>query len=429
MSAAASSAINSSVATTAATGAPTKRTLSRHSACSSCETGRMPKGTGKSLPVRTARTPSTASALETSMAAMRACGTVERESLRYSMPGIAKSSAKRVSPVTLPSASTRRSGFPSTLKGRGSLPAIGRSPVDGGKKRRRSRLAAQRAASGFDGVEDLEVAGAAADLARERLGDLAPRRARIAIEEPLRRDQHPGRAIAALRGAMVGETLLQRVELGTLAQALDGGRASSGALHGGDQAGENQLAIEDHGAGPAFTELAAVLGARQAEVFPQHLEERLVGLDDEITRLAVDGEGEPQLLARRRGERDEIHRGKQVPEYAPWRKRAGSYRRSDMQLSPPSILRASLTSSSTTGNPVCPSLSRAAGKPAGERSVPFTSSVLQAASSPGSTTMRRYPRSSGTFAKRSLTRSVSPPTELTLDLRCNPAATGTVRTR
>src|SRR5256885_13412403 len=247
ISAAASSAMSSSVATTAATGSPTKRTLSRQSACSSCETGRIPKGTGKSLPVRTARTPSTARALETSMAVMRACGTVERNSFMYSMPGIAKSSAKRVSPVTLPSASTRRSGFPSTPKGRGSLAAIGRSSLDGRKERRQSGLAAHRPGSGLDCVEDLEVARAPADLTGERHGDLVAGRAGIPIEQPLRGDQHSRRAIAALRGAVIGETPLQRVKLRTLPQAFDGGRAPFLALHGGDEAGEDGRPAEDPG--------------------------------------------------------------------------------------------------------------------------------------------------------------------------------------
>ena len=41
-------------AATAATGSPTKRTWSRHSACSSWETGRMPNGIGSAAPVSTA---------------------------------------------------------------------------------------------------------------------------------------------------------------------------------------------------------------------------------------------------------------------------------------------------------------------------------------------------------------------------------------
>ena len=50
----------------------------------------------------------------------------------------------------------------------------------------------------------------------------------------------------------------------------------------------------------------------------------------------------------------------------------------DRQVRPPSILRASLVSSSTTGRPVAARVRRVAGKPAGTRRWPFTYSVLAA---------------------------------------------------
>src|SRR5262245_42043984 len=53
----------------------------------------------------------------------------------------------------------------------------------------------------LDRLEDLEVAGAAAEVSRDRLLDLNARRIRVPIEERLRREQDPRRAVAALRGA------------------------------------------------------------------------------------------------------------------------------------------------------------------------------------------------------------------------------------
>src|SRR5207248_10240533 len=100
-------------------------------------------------------------------------------------------------------------------------------------------------------------------------------------------------------------------------EPFDGGGGRSGALHCGDQARKDQIAVEDHGARAALAELAAVLGTGQAKVFARDFEERLVGLDHEIPGLAVDGEGEPQLLARRRGERDEIHCENKYPNTVP----------------------------------------------------------------------------------------------------------------
>ncbi len=79
---AAACAASSLAAATAATGSPTKRTLSGQRACSSWDTGRMPKGMGKSAPVRNPSTSGIAAAAARSMRAIRAWGTVERTSLR-----------------------------------------------------------------------------------------------------------------------------------------------------------------------------------------------------------------------------------------------------------------------------------------------------------------------------------------------------------
>ena len=63
------------------------------------------------------------------------------------------------------------------------------------------------------GVEDLRVAGAAAEVARERLADLVVGRVRDAPQQVGGRDDEPGRAEAALHGARVDERLLHRVQL------------------------------------------------------------------------------------------------------------------------------------------------------------------------------------------------------------------------
>ncbi len=62
------------------------------------------------------------------------------------------------------------------------------------------------------GVEDLRVAGAAAEVAGERLADLVVRRVRAAPQQIGRRDDEPGRAEAALHRACVDECLLHRMQ-------------------------------------------------------------------------------------------------------------------------------------------------------------------------------------------------------------------------
>src|SRR5712664_2121861 len=195
-------AVSSLVAATAATGSPIKRTLSRHRACSSWETGRIPNGIGRSRPVRTACTPSSRCAAAVSIEVMRACGSVLRSSLQYSIRGKARSSANRVAPVTFATASTFRSALPMTRDGlRVPIQRLSRGLRDFPPHPRRGEL---------DRLIDLDVAGAAAEVAGERVLDLVPRRLRIVAQQRLGSEEERGRAVAALRGAQVGERLLQR---------------------------------------------------------------------------------------------------------------------------------------------------------------------------------------------------------------------------
>ena len=56
------------------------------------------------------------------------------------------------------------------------------------------------------------------------------------------------------------------------------------------QAGKHRLAVDQHRAGAAFAELAAVLGAGEVEVLAQHLEQRLVRRERDFDVLAVDAQ-------------------------------------------------------------------------------------------------------------------------------------------
>src|SRR5580765_6773468 len=191
-------AVSSVVAATAATGSPMKRTFSTHSACSSCETGRIPNGIGRSRPVRTACTPSSCFAAVTSIEAIRACGSVLRSSLQYSMRGKKRSSANRVAPVTFATASTLRSALPIMRR----LLAIERFSRGFGLFPAHSR------GSQLYGLVDLDVAGTAAQVACERVLDFVARGLGIGLEERFGGQQERRGAIAALRGAEVGEGLL-----------------------------------------------------------------------------------------------------------------------------------------------------------------------------------------------------------------------------
>src|ERR1044071_2239818 len=215
-------AVSSVVAATAATGSPMKRTLSRQSACSSWETGKMPKGIGRSRPVSTACTPSSCFAAVTSIERIFACGWVLRSSLQNSMRGNARSSANRVAPVTFATASTLRSAFPMMLEGwtvrmlEGVLPSnLPTFP--------RLRVAIQGFPGGlrdfpphprqsqFHRFVNLDIARTAAEVAGECVLDFVAGGLWVGGEERFSGEQESGCAVAALRRAEVGGAFLEGV--------------------------------------------------------------------------------------------------------------------------------------------------------------------------------------------------------------------------
>src|SRR5262245_12375580 len=307
---AASNAASSLVAATAATGSPTNRTRSIASACSSCETGRIPKGTGIALPRRTATTPGTRSASLVSTRTILACATWLRWSFAKSMRGSARSSANRVAPAHFASPSTLRGDLPISARARGArspaticLPRGGR--LAGGVARRGldraldrgELLAAQLRGGALHGLEDLEVARAPAEVAREALADLVARRGRRVVEQGLRRAEEPRRAVAALGGVQIRERLLERVRSRRPREPLDRRDLAPLALEAEEQAREDRHAVDDHRARAALAQFAPVLRAREPEVLAEHLEERLVRAERDLLLLPVHADREAHLLA------------------------------------------------------------------------------------------------------------------------------------
>src|SRR5882762_1806143 len=148
--------------------------------------GRMPKVTGKFLPVRTRCTPGWAFAFSTFTSWITACACGERKSFMCSMRGSMMSSAKRVWPVTLARPSTRRRALPRTF-------------------------IAHPARTLFDRFDDLLVTRAAAEIARDRFVDALARGMGLVREQRLGGHQDAGRAVAALGRAEVRESRLQRM--------------------------------------------------------------------------------------------------------------------------------------------------------------------------------------------------------------------------
>ena len=87
----------------------------------------------------------------------------------------------------------------------------------------RCDLAAHEAPSQFDGIDDLYVASAAAQIVPQCALDLLGRRVGVHIQEGLGGHDHTGDAEAALHGASEYEGLLDQVRILRRAKALDRG--------------------------------------------------------------------------------------------------------------------------------------------------------------------------------------------------------------
>src|SRR3989442_8742720 len=128
------------------------------------------------------------------------------------MRGSAMSSAKSVCPMHLARASTLRKGLPTTLSGFPFLPFPLFIAVDG-LPRWLGSFATHSRRREFDRFINLEVAGAAAEIARQSFFDLLARRLRVVLQQFFRHQQEPRRAITALRRAEVGKGFLQWMKL------------------------------------------------------------------------------------------------------------------------------------------------------------------------------------------------------------------------
>src|SRR5947209_856783 len=131
----------------------------------------------------------------------------------------------------------------------------------------------------FDGLDDVLVAGAAAEVSVEAVAYLFARRVCVAFEELRGGHDHAGRAVAALQAMSLPEPLLNRVQLAVLRESFDGRDARAVGLDGEHRAGLDGLAVNRDGASAAQRSLAADVRARQSEHVAQVVHEQQSRLD------------------------------------------------------------------------------------------------------------------------------------------------------
>src|SRR5262245_39277664 len=139
-----------------------------------------------------------------------------------------------------------------------------------------------------DRGEDLGVAGAAAEVSRQRLGRLLrAHRTSDRAQPGVGRHQDAGGTEATLRRHVLVEAVLQGVQVGA-GQPLDRGHLAAVGLHGQRDAGADVPAVDLDRAGAAGSLVAALLGADEVESVPQHLQQGPVGRRCHLHLLAVD---------------------------------------------------------------------------------------------------------------------------------------------
>ncbi len=136
-----------------------------------------------------------------------------------------------------------------------------------------------------EGVADRAVAGAAAEVAADRLGPDLAGLAALAVVLGEEAHHEARRAVAALRAAGLDHRRLRRVQLVAVGEAVHGQHLAAGQPHRGHQArvhGEEAAALavrshQHHRAGTALALGAALLHTGQAPL-AQEVEQRLVGI-------------------------------------------------------------------------------------------------------------------------------------------------------
>ncbi len=172
----------------------------------------------------------------------------------------------------------------------GMVLGVARAHAAVGLRRRHFLFLADGLGGAFDGVDDLLVAGAPAEVGRQRLGDLVTCRLGVLVDQGIGLDHHAGDAEAALHAPLTDKGVGKDV-LAVFAQPFDSRYAAAGAALHGRNAGQNGLAIQVHGAAAAGRlGRTAVLGRDDALVQSQVGQEGQFGVAIILLEFAIEPE-------------------------------------------------------------------------------------------------------------------------------------------
>src|ERR1700722_3769008 len=236
-----------------------------------------------SAAVHTACTPGSASAASASIARSFPCAKCERTTRIWSCPANEISAAKRPRPVSSGRSSRRVSERPTYF--------VFGFAVDGAIDQpsglRRPPLP-HLAGDGTHGLHDVLIAGAAAEIGREHVGEFVVGDIGLALQHAGHQHQKAGRTEAALQAVMLHERALQGVKLVAGRQAFEGADLLAFRLHREHQAGTHRRAIDEHRAGAAHAVLATDMRPGLPAILANSVDQRAARLDANGMGLSVD---------------------------------------------------------------------------------------------------------------------------------------------
>ncbi len=144
----------------------------------------------------------------------------------------------------------------------------------------------------FDRLNDLGVAGTAAEVAGDGDPDIFFGGSRVLIEKSEGAHDHARGTETALDGPVIDKGLLKGVKPLLIGKAFNGNNLATSTLAGQDQTGIDGLPIEKDGTGPALADPAAFLGAGETEFVSEKVDQAQVRPNFEGVFFTVDGKVE-----------------------------------------------------------------------------------------------------------------------------------------
>src|SRR5437763_12347105 len=117
----------------------------------------------------------------------------------------------------------------------------------------------------------------------------------MAVKERLGSDHKARSAESALRAIVIHEGLLHRMQFAILHQRLNRDDGLALRLNGQHGAGIDGLVVEQHGAGSTLAAVANPFRSGDIEVVAERVEQSYTRLDQNVMRLAVDGQCDGSL--------------------------------------------------------------------------------------------------------------------------------------